>query len=111
MRRHPTDSVSLFFGLAFVGIAVAYLGFELTGSEPPDVRWFLAFGLVLLGLLGVFNALRPRRAGPVAEPADEVGSVTDGPDADAAPSPPVDTDLDLVTGSEPTTPNSGNQQA
>jgi hypothetical protein len=94
MKRHATDSVSLFFGLAFLGIAVAFLFYQVTGAQVPDVRWFLAGGLILLGLMGIFGAVRPRHGSVPAdagEPApDETGSSIDGDGADTAGIPAVD---------------------
>lgn len=93
MKRHATDSVSLFFGLAFLGIAVAFLFFQATDAQVPDVRWFLAAGLVLLGLMGIFGALRPRRNVDPADADDpeqvEPGSTTDVDDAETGNIPVV----------------------
>jgi hypothetical protein len=97
MKRHATDSVSLFFGLAFLGIAVAFLFFQGTDAQVPDVRWFLAAGLVLLGLMGIFGALRPRRH---ADPAD-----ADDPEQ-VEPGSPADLD-DAETGNIPVVTDTG----
>lgn len=84
MKRHATDAVSLFFGLAFLGIAVAFLFYKLTDAQVPDVRWFLAGGLILLGLMGIFGAVRPRRTDTPAVEDEPVEAEVDGADTDAA---------------------------
>jgi hypothetical protein len=71
MKRHSTDLVSLTFALIFAFIA----GWWLIGRfvmdvnlNVPNLGLFIAGGLILLGLLGVFGSLRRDRRGnePVA---------------------------------------------
>ena len=74
MRRHATDLVSLIFGLIFVvgagwWFTVNYLNLTINW-ELPHLGWFLAGGLIVLGLLGVAASLR--REPPAAEPATVV---------------------------------------
>ncbi|GAA1409471.1 hypothetical protein ACFQZ4_21000 [Catellatospora coxensis] len=66
MKNHRTDSVSLFFGLVFLLVAGAFLAREVIDVELPSLGWFIAGGLIILGVLAVLGALSPRRA---AEPA------------------------------------------
>ncbi|HZM82813.1 MAG TPA: hypothetical protein VFC19_44420 [Candidatus Limnocylindrales bacterium] len=70
MKSHRTDSVSLFFGLAFLMIAIGYLAKVYLKLDLPSMGWFIAAGLIFLGLAGAITALIPsRKAGP--EPAIE----------------------------------------
>ncbi|WP_144121828.1 hypothetical protein [Catellatospora sichuanensis] len=73
MKNHRTDSVSLFFGLIFLLVAGAFLVGELTTVKLPSLGWFIAGGLIILGVLAVLGALSPRRpTEPAAvEPAPE----------------------------------------
>lgn len=68
MKRHETDWTSLIAGLTFCGIAVAYLGGEITGRSL-ELRWvvpLLLIGLGVAGLAGtVVRALR--QTAPVVE--------------------------------------------
>lgn len=67
MKSHRTDSVSLFFGLAFVLIALGYLANVYLNLNLPSMGWFIAAGLVFLGIVGAITALVPsRQAAPAA---------------------------------------------
>jgi hypothetical protein len=92
MKRHSTDAVSLVFGIAFVLIAgwwalVRVLHSYDLNLNVPHIGWFLAGGLILLGLLGVAASLRrgnePVSAAPAAVTAEPVTTetvMTDEPD-------------------------------
>lgn len=69
MKSHRTDSVSLFFGLIFLLIAGAFLARQVIDVELPSLGWFIAGGLIILGVLAVLGALSPRRQ-PAAVPAE-----------------------------------------
>ncbi|MGV9765870.1 hypothetical protein [Micromonospora tulbaghiae] len=70
MKAHRTDIVSFAFGLVFLGLSVWWLLARILGLSVPPVGWFLAGGLVLIGLLGLIGALRSGRA--PEQPAPEV---------------------------------------
>jgi hypothetical protein len=60
MRRRP-DGVALAFGLVFLGIAALWLVSQLIGLAPVTVGWFVAGGLMVLGLAGIVSALTGTR--------------------------------------------------
>ncbi|GAB3080896.1 hypothetical protein [Micromonospora schwarzwaldensis] len=72
MKAHRTDIVSFAFGLVFLGLALWWLLARILGLDVPPVGWFLAGGLVVIGLLGLVGALRSVR----------------GPDQPASPDQP-----------------------
>lgn len=61
MKAHRTDIVSFAFGLVFLGLALWWLLARILGLAVPPVGWFLAGGLVVIGLLGLVGALRSVR--------------------------------------------------
>jgi hypothetical protein len=61
MKTHRTDGVSLTFGLIFLFIAGWWLVARGVQLDSPQIGWFLAGGLILLGLLGLVGALRSSR--------------------------------------------------
>ncbi|PMR59004.1 hypothetical protein C1A38_21790 [Verrucosispora sp. ts21] len=86
MRAHRTDLVSFAFGLLFVALAAWWLLAQVVGLVLPPVGWFLAGGLILIGLLGLVGALRsskqanqPEQPGPGTEDSGTAG--TDGHEA------------------------------
>lgn len=69
MKAHRTDVVSFAFGLAFLGLSAWWLLARILGLALPPVGWFLAGGLILIGLLGLVGAMRSGRH-PEPEPAE-----------------------------------------
>lgn len=61
MKSHRTDSISLFFGLAFLIIALGYLTKVYLNLNLPSMGWFIAGGLVFLGIVGAVTALVPSK--------------------------------------------------
>lgn len=62
MQRHDVDSVSLTFGLIFVGIVNAWLMVETGAAEIDGLRWFFPVLLLGAGAAGVVSSLlRSRR--------------------------------------------------
>jgi mannose/fructose/N-acetylgalactosamine-specific phosphotransferase system component IIC len=61
MKSHRTDSVSLFFGLAFLMISLGYLAKVYLDLNLPSMGWFVAGGLIFLGIVGAVTALVPTR--------------------------------------------------
>lgn len=66
MKRHDPDWTSLIAGVTFCGIAVAYLGGEIT-HRSLELRWVLPILLIGLGLAGLAGTIvRARRSAPAA---------------------------------------------
>ncbi|TCB97507.1 hypothetical protein E0H26_11330 [Micromonospora zingiberis] len=78
MRAHRTDLVSFAFGLLFLAFAAWWLLAQVLGLVLPPVGWFLASGLILIGVLGLVGALRSSRQAGKPEPPSADG--TDTPD-------------------------------
>jgi hypothetical protein len=69
VKAHRTDSISLFFGLAFLIVSLGYLANVYLNLNLPSMGWFVAAGLVFLGIVGAITALVPtKRATPEQEP-------------------------------------------
>jgi hypothetical protein len=64
MRRHPTDAVSLGFGLAFLIFPLLWVVLRDTRFSLPDLAWLVAAALVVVGVLGIAGALRGARREP-----------------------------------------------
>jgi hypothetical protein len=62
MNRHEIDLVSLVFGVALLVVFLTWLVAKTIEISWLSVGWVFAGGLVLMGLLGVYSALRPRGA-------------------------------------------------
>ncbi|MEV0000876.1 hypothetical protein AB0H28_01135 [Micromonospora sp. NPDC050980] len=76
MRAHRTDIVSFAFGLVFLGLALWWLLARILGLAVPPVGWFLAGGLVVIGLLGLVGALSSvRRQGQAGQPGQPEATV------------------------------------
>ena len=60
MNKHEIDVVSLSFGWVFLAITAWWLVVTTVDIDLPPAGWFLAGGLIVLGLLGLFAAVRPR---------------------------------------------------
>jgi hypothetical protein len=58
MKRHPTDTMSLVFGLIFLGIVGLWVVGLFVDVDIPHFGWIAALGLIVLGLLGVVASLR-----------------------------------------------------
>lgn len=61
MNRHQTDTVSLVFGSIFLATVAWWLLARTVDVDLPRAGWFLAGGLVLLGILGLVLSARPHR--------------------------------------------------
>ncbi|HEY0700793.1 MAG TPA: hypothetical protein VGD43_23675, partial [Micromonospora sp.] len=105
MKAHRTDGVSLSFAVIFLGIAAWWLVAQLLDLALPAVGWFVAGGLILLGVLGLLGALRAGRAGAAPAEATPAGAAppTVGPTGpEEAPCGLADTAvLPTVPGSAP----------
>jgi uncharacterized membrane protein HdeD (DUF308 family) len=69
MKRHPTDVISLIFGLIFVGIAGWWLVARVSSIALP-VGWVVAIALVVIGTIGLVAAIRPGRRDPDPDQTD-----------------------------------------
>jgi hypothetical protein len=61
MKPHRTDSVSLTFGLIFLGIVIVWLFNVVVNFRIKEPGWIAAGALILFGLLGLVGALRSDR--------------------------------------------------
>ena len=61
MSKHETDAVSLAFGSIFLAAVAWWLVVRMIDVDLPPVGWFLAGGLIIVGLVGVATAALPRR--------------------------------------------------
>jgi hypothetical protein len=84
MKTHRTDGVSLTFSFIFLAVAAWWLLAQIVDLALPAVGWFLAGGLILLGLVGVLGALLSGRAAP-APPIEEPSEPSDVPAVDSEP--------------------------
>jgi len=83
MKSHRTDSVSLFFGLAFLMISIGYLAKVYLKLNLPSMGWFIAAGLIFLGIVGAVTALIPSRKEADQPPIEQQTEQPQEEDADA----------------------------
>jgi hypothetical protein len=90
VRAHRTDPVSLTFALIFLAIAAWWLVAKISGLTVPDVGWFVAGLLIVVGVLGLLAAMRTARspATPVTAPPDAPGDADADRDRDSSPEEP-----------------------
>ncbi|MEV7229314.1 MULTISPECIES: hypothetical protein [Polymorphospora] len=93
MKAHRTDGVSLTFALIFLGLAGWWLLAQIFHLALPTVGWFLASGLILLGVFGLIGALRSGRSAPAGEGPGAVAPTSGG-----APDPVSGAPYEPVTG-------------
>ncbi|HTF10003.1 MAG TPA: hypothetical protein VK659_17690 [Asanoa sp.] len=94
MKPHRTDLLSLVFAVVFLAIFGWWVFAQVVNVDVPAPGWWVAFGLILLGLLGLIGAIRStgnastaqRSAAPVSAGGDPVPSI----------------DLEPATAGEPT---------
>ncbi|GIL27584.1 hypothetical protein [Actinocatenispora comari] len=60
LAPHPTDVLSLVFGLIFLGAGGWWLVAEVSSTELP-FGWLLALSLIVIGAIGLFAAVRAGR--------------------------------------------------
>lgn len=64
MKRHHRDGLSLVFGVIFLLVVVWWaVGRTTHLMTLPTFGWFAAFGLIVVGALGLVGALRGHRHG------------------------------------------------
>ncbi len=67
MKRHPTDTLSLVFGLAFAAVGLILLA---GGDSTLSLSWVAPLTAVVLGVLLMFAA-RSTRSDPVPQPPED----------------------------------------
>ena len=67
MKRHPTDTLSLVFGLLLAAIGLVLLA---GGDGPVSLSWVAPLGAVVLGVLLMFAA-RSTASEPPAQPLED----------------------------------------
>jgi len=82
MKAHRTDAVSLVFAMIFLAIFGWWVFAQVVNVNVPAAGWWVAFGLILLGLLGLVGAVRSARNGNAAQRS----AVPVSPGADPLPS-------------------------
>jgi hypothetical protein len=87
MKPHRTDLLSLVFAVVFLAIFGWWVFAQVVNVDVPAPGWWVAFGLILLGLLGLIGAIRStRNAQRSAVPAvDPVASIDLEPVSAGAP--------------------------
>ncbi|MDP2012617.1 MAG: hypothetical protein Q8L05_00135 [Actinomycetota bacterium] len=77
MRKHPTDFVSLIFGLITIGTAISVLIYRYTDVDL-DLRFAIPLAFVTLGVLGLLGSVvaqrRSNRRALAEQPGAEVSS-------------------------------------
>ena len=100
--RHRADLISLFFGVLFLAVAgwwAASYFLDVTWIldwDLPNLGWFAAGALILLGLAGILSSLRRDTPPPVETPAASPAPVGDpapvddpAPEGDRTPGAPT----------------------
>ena len=109
MKRHSTDLVSLIFGGIFLFIAAWWVVGRILNEYAiqlmvPHGGWFVAAGLIVLGVLGIAASLR-RSSEPVsgapAEPATVAAPVSAEPASYSSFSEPASYSSSTSSFSEP----------
>jgi hypothetical protein len=80
MKAHTTDGLSLTFGVIFLAIVGWWALAKSVDVTLPNLGWFVAGALILLGVLGLLGALR--RSKPVTPPEVAEPTLTDTTDPD-----------------------------
>lgn len=76
MKAHPTDGLSLTLGVIFLAIVGWWALARTVDLTLPNLGWFVAAGLILLGSLGLVGALRRSRQEQAAVPPPPDGNGT-----------------------------------
>jgi hypothetical protein len=62
MKRHATDVAALTFGCVFLALVAVWALAKTVTVTLPSGGWFVASGLVFIGLITLAAALRPHKA-------------------------------------------------
>jgi hypothetical protein len=57
VKPHRTDLISLTFGLVFLAAATLWAITRVVDLGPPVIGWFAVAGLIVLGTVGITQAL------------------------------------------------------
>jgi len=97
MKAHRTDAISLVFAVIFLAIFGWWVFAQVVNVNVPAAGWWVAFGLILLGLLGLVGAVRSaRNAGAAQRSAAPVSPSADPfPSIDPEPTPAAEPTADL----------------
>ena len=76
MKRHPTDLISLLFGLAFAITAAGVLAYELADADI-DPAWVAAVSCIFLGIVALVTTVVRRPSSPGPELTDLAEGVDD----------------------------------
>ncbi|HEY8473930.1 MAG TPA: hypothetical protein VIL37_15025 [Natronosporangium sp.] len=57
MKPHQTDLISLTFGLIFLAAANLWLLIRLADLQTPAIGWLVVAALIVLGMIGITQAL------------------------------------------------------
>ena len=110
MKAQRTDGLSLTFGVVFLVIVAWWAVAVTVDLTLPNVGWFVAAALILLGVLGLVGVLRsgrPAAQHPLASHSDEAaGNLTGHQDdltspADNLTGPGADLPRPDLTGPDP----------
>ena len=103
MKPHRTDMISLIFAIVFLAIFSWWVFAQLVTVDVPAPGWWVAFGLILLGLLGLIGAIRSTRNASTAQRvAADTPPVEPGTSTDTEVDPFRSIDLEPATTGEPT---------
>jgi hypothetical protein len=61
MKMHDTDGLSLAFGLVFLGIAGLWVASRLVTLGLAGIGWLAAGALVVVGLAGIIHTVTANR--------------------------------------------------
>jgi hypothetical protein len=64
MKRHETSMVSLTLGVVFLVVVAVWAITKTITVDLPSGGWFVAGGLIFLGVAGLAVAIRPARLEP-----------------------------------------------
>jgi heme A synthase len=100
MKPHRTDLLSLAFAVVFLAIFGWWVFAQVVNVDVPAPGWWVAFGLILLGLLGLIGAIRSTRNASMAQrstvPAVDPVPPVDVPASDVPAGDVLASDLDLT---------------
>jgi hypothetical protein len=61
MKRHEIDVVALTLGCSLLALVAVWALVKTVTVDLPSGGWFVAGGLIVMGVVGLVAALRPNR--------------------------------------------------